>query len=354
MAIGKWLRIVLFVVLSLVIVLGLTAAGFVYNNLTYAEQDAGKVADAGFVEKRVRVNGSELSYAEGPDNGPALLLIHGQMVDWQSWNRVLPELSERFHVFAVDCHGHGRSARVPEKYTANAMAADIERFLTDVVGEPATVAGHSSGGLVAAKLAADAPDQVRGVVLEDPPFFSSVHPRAEKTFNQIGLATTAHEFLRSGERDFTEYYLRNGAIWDLFQDAADGVQQTALSYHEEHPGEPVKIFYMPPVMNESMRALDSYDPRFGEAFYDNSFHDGFDHAETLSQITVPAVLIHTNWSFDENGILLAAMSGADAKRARSLIDDVEFVKVDTGHGFHFEDPGQFIEITQDFEARLRG
>jgi pimeloyl-ACP methyl ester carboxylesterase len=351
-AVGKRIRIALLVGLGLVVVLALVAGGWVYTNMTYAERDAERVADAGFVEKRVDVNGSRVNYAEGPDNGPALLLVHGQSVDWQNYNRVLPELSERFHIFAVDCLGHGKSARAPEKYTANALAADMEQFVEDVIGEPAIVSGHSSGGLIAAKLAADAPDRVRGVVLEDPPFFSSVLPRAWKTFNQIGLATSAHEFLRSDEKDFTEFELRHGAIWDLFGDAGDSVKQSALKYHANHPGEPVKIFYMPPEMNESFRALDSYDPRFGEAFYDNSFHDGFDHAETLRRISVPAVLIHTNWSFDENGILLAAMSGEDAARARSLIDDVEFYKVDTGHGFHFEDPDQFVEIVDDFEARL--
>lgn len=349
----KVARTVLWILAGVVAAAVVAASGYVIRNMTYASWDARGVERAGFVEKQVEVNGTRLNYAEGPDNGPALLLIHGQLMDWRNWSRVLPDLSQRYHVFAVDCHGHGGSADVPAKYTANAIAADMASFLTQVVGEPATVAGHSSGGLIAARLAAEAPQLVRGVVLEDPPFFSSVLPRAEKTFNHVGLATTAHSFLASGERDFTAYFIRHDVVWDLFKGLKDRVQKNALSYRDGHPGEPVKIFYMPPDLNEMLRPMDAYDPRFAEAFYDNSFHRDFDHAATLSRITVPTVLIHTNWSFDDDGVLLAAMSGDDAAKARSLLRDVEFVKVDTGHAFHFEDPDRFEQIVTDFERRQR-
>ncbi|TNC29054.1 alpha/beta fold hydrolase [Amycolatopsis alkalitolerans] len=326
------------------------AAGwYVWNNLTYSDREKEAVAEAGFIQKQATIAGSELNYAEGPDTGAALLLIHGQVMDWRGWNRVLPELSRRHHVFAVDCYGHGRSARVPEKYRATALAADLREFLTQVVGGPAIVAGHSSGGLIAASLAADAPALVSRVVLEDPPFFSSVLPRAEKTFNDVDLATPAHEYLHSGERDFTAYYLQHGKMLDSF---GEKIRKSALSYRRKHPGKPVELCYLPPAFNELFRAMDCYDPRFGDAFYDNSFHRDFDHAAVLSRITVPALLIHTNWSYDADGILLAAMSGEDAERARSLLRDVEFHKVGSGHNFHFEDPRRFTRLVLAFTKRV--
>lgn len=334
----------------------LASAASVYavRNLVSAAWDANRAARAGFTGKRAEIDGSVLAYTEGPDNGPPLLLLHGQLTDRGSWNRVLPGLARRFHVFAVDCHGHGESARAPQKYTATALAADMERFLARVVGEPAVVAGHSSGGLIAAVLAAEAPQQVRGVVLEDPPFFSSVLPRAEKTFNHVDLSTTAHAFLRSGGTDFTDHYIRHAALWDLFQEGKDGVRGSALRYRERNPGTPLKLFYMPPVFNELFRAMPAYDPRFGDAFYTGRFHEGFDHAETLRRIAVPAVLLHARWSHDDDGILLAAMDGDDAERARSLIPDVEFHAVDSGHGFHFEKPRAFTRIVAGFAERIAG
>ena len=330
----------------------LAATGYGVRNLAYASWDCSRVTRAGFVEHQVRVDGSLLNYAEGPDNGPVMLLTHGQLTDWRSWNRVLPELSQRYHIFAMDCYGHGRSAHDSVKYSAKALAADLHQFLTQVVGDSAIVIGHSSGGLIAARLAADAPDHVRGVVLEDPPFFSSVLPRAENTFNHVGLATTAHEFLRSGDRDFTAYYIRHDAMWDLFKGAKDRIQRSALSALDKNPDEPPRLIYAPPSFNELLRAIRTYDPRFGEAFYDNTFHEDFDHADTLARITVPAVLIHTNWTYDDNGILLAAMSGDDAERARALIAEVEFHKVDSGHGFHVEEPDHFNRIVLAFAERV--
>lgn len=326
---------------------------FVRGTMTYAERDATTIAAAGFVEKQTTIDGSRVTYAEGPDNGPALLLIHGQTTDWRSWSRVLPSLAERYHVFAVDCYGHGGSAWVPEKYTAKALAADMVTFLDQVVGRPATIAGHSSGGLIAAAIAAQAPDRVRGVVLEDPPFFATLLPRAKQTFNYVTLATLAHEFLDSGEDDFVAYHLRHSAFWDLFGGLREKLQESAIAYHESHPGEPVRIFWMPPSLNELFRAMDSYDPRFGEAFYTGSFDEGFDHADTLSRITVPVAQIHVKPRYDSAGILQAAMSDDEAERARSLLADVELYRANTGHNFHFDDPRRFVRIVDDLERRVR-
>lgn len=332
-------------------ILALVGGGAIVWNIRYAHREARAVERAGFVERVVEIDGSTLNYAEGPAHGPPLVLVHGQLTDWRNWSRALPALSRHFHVFAVDCYGHGKSAHAAHKYTANALASDLRRFIEEVVGGPALVAGHSSGGLVAAVLAAEAAEWVTGVVLEDPPFFSSLLPRAEKTFNYVDLATTAHDFLQSGEADFTRYYVRHAVMWKLFQGAEDWIRGQALRYRERHPDEPLRLYFMPPSINEMFRGMQTYDPRFGAAFFDGSFHDGFDHADVLSRISVPASLIHANWSYDEDGVLLAAMDAEDAERTRALIEGVTLHRVDTGHGFHFEAPDEMVRITLELAAR---
>lgn len=349
---AKGFRILLLAVAGLIGSLLLAAGAYIYRNTNYARWDAKAVEKAGFTEQQVAINGSTINFAEGPNNGLPLLLIHGQSVAWQNWHRVLPALSDHFHIFAVDCYGHGGSEHVAGKYTARALAADLGAFIEQIIGEPALVAGHSSGGLIAAALAAEQPEGVLGVVLEDPPFFSSVLPRAKKTFNYVDLSTTAHDFLQSDASDFTAYQIQHSALWALFGNGGKNIQQNALGYHQRHPGEPVVLFYMPPLLNESFRYFDSYDARFGDSFYTGTFHQSFDHADTLSRINLPAILMHTNWQVDSNGILLAAMSGEDAERAHRLINDVEFFKVNSGHGFHFEKPNQFVQIVLDFKPRL--
>lgn len=348
----KMMRTAVWLVAGLAALIAIGVGAFVLHTMTYFRRNMTAVWQAGFVEKQVIINGSEMNYAEGPDNGPPLLLIHGQAVDWQNYARVLPELADHYHVFAVDCYGHGRSARVPEKYSNAALGRDLAQFIREVIGETAVVSGHSSGGLLAVWLAANAPDTVRGVILEDPPLFTTTLPRAEKTWNYVDLASTAHNFVNSGETDFVSYQVRHGKFYTLFNELQPRLTQTVLTYRAKYPQEPVKVFYMPPVMNELWRGLHTYDPRFGASFYDGSWNDGFDHADALSHIRVPAVLIHTNWNYDEAGILMAAMDDKDAELARSLIPDVVFVKVDSGHGFHFEKPGDFVHILGDFLERL--
>ncbi len=133
---------------------------FIYNNLNYYKSPMRAVWKAGFEEKQATLaDGTVLNYGEG-GSGIPLMLIHGQCVSWEDYMDVLPELSKYYHIYAVDCYGHGKSSHNPEKYTAKAIGADFIWFIENVIGEPAVVSGHSSGGLLAAWLAANSPENV--------------------------------------------------------------------------------------------------------------------------------------------------------------------------------------------------
>lgn len=335
------------------VVLGAAAGGgYVYNNLTYFSRHIGAVERAGVTEKSVDIDGRRINYAEGPAGGAVLLLIHGQSGDWQNYARVLPALTEDFHVFAVDCFGHGGSAWLPETYSATAHGAVLADFIDSVIGEPVIVSGHSSGGHLAAWLAANASQHVRAVVMEDPPLFTTPLPRAERTWNYVDLATNAHRFLASDEDDFVAYQARHTRMWQFFGDDKDWFIDQGLSHRAEYPDEPITWWSLPPALNESFRALDGYDPRFGDTFFTGVWDEDFDHAATLAGIMVPAVLIHTNVDHDEDGVLMAAMDDDDAARARSLIPNLQFHKVNSGHNFHWEKPKDFVDILLQLKSRL--
>jgi pimeloyl-ACP methyl ester carboxylesterase len=70
------------------------------------------------------------NYAEGPDAGPALLLLHAQTLDWYTYSEVLPALAAKFHVFAVDYPGHGKTI-CPDTYpmTASQIGGDLAGFI---------------------------------------------------------------------------------------------------------------------------------------------------------------------------------------------------------------------------------
>ncbi|GAB3930560.1 hypothetical protein GCM10011575_47590 [Microlunatus endophyticus] len=86
--------------------------------------------------KTAHVDEVELSYTEGPDNGPALVLLHAQHMDWFSYSSVLPDLSKRFHVFDIDYPGHGTTT-VPPSYpmTADRIGADLATFIQQEIRE---------------------------------------------------------------------------------------------------------------------------------------------------------------------------------------------------------------------------
>ncbi|WOP19348.1 alpha/beta hydrolase [Raineyella sp. LH-20] len=331
---------------AVVLVGGGAVGWYAWNNTTYAAREAARVRKAGYVEaSHVLPSGTRLTFVEGPDNGPAVLLLHAQGSAWQSYDPVLPGLADHFHVYALDVPGHGTSDRTPGRYDVAALGRDVVDFIAEVIGEPVILSGHSSGGLVAARVAAEAPDRVAAVLFEDPPFFSTDPDRAPTTFNYIDLATPAHEFLhQDAEPDFTSYYIAHNAWIGYFGGGRDGIVSYAQRYRRDHPDEPLTLWFLPPRTNESYAHLHEFDPAFADAFFTFGWQQGFDQAATLERIHQPTILVHANWRITDAGILEGAMTDDDAARACGLLTDCRIVRVDTGHGFHVEDPGRFVEL----------
>jgi pimeloyl-ACP methyl ester carboxylesterase len=123
-------------------------------------------------EKTFSTNEMTLNYAEGPDNGPPLVLIHGASGRWQNWLPFLGEPLSGWHVYAIDLRGHGKSAHAASNaYCIENYTQDVKAFLRDEVRQPAVLVGHSLGALVSLFTAAEAPQQVRALVLHDPPLY---------------------------------------------------------------------------------------------------------------------------------------------------------------------------------------
>src|SRR5215470_5049726 len=110
-----------------------------------------------FHETVAEIGRLRLNYAEGPAHGPPLVVLHGGAGRWQYSERFLELLADRWHVFAPDFRGHGKSGRVPGAYRLDDYVADTEAFLRQVVRAPAVVFGHSLGGEVALKTTATSP-----------------------------------------------------------------------------------------------------------------------------------------------------------------------------------------------------
>jgi pimeloyl-ACP methyl ester carboxylesterase len=305
----------------------------------------------GVVERTAKAGGHVANFGEGPPNGKPLVLLHGQGSQWEDYVRVLPTLIRNHHVYAIDAYGHGQSSRLPPRSYTNAQIGTLlAEFLETVVGERAIVSGHSSGALLALWLAANRPDLVRGLVLEDPPLFSSIPPRAETTTGAV-LPRLAAEYLREHpDTSFQRYYVEKSNYFAFFGLLAPWIVRYSLRWVDRHPAAPLRIFFLPPLVNVYFQGLVHYDPAFGAAWDDGTWHDGFDTATALASVDVPTTLIHTTWWFDkhgtyysDDGVLMAAMDREDTARAAELLGDPKIVTIRSGHLVHFERPNRLPE-----------
>jgi pimeloyl-ACP methyl ester carboxylesterase len=317
----------------------------------YKNPSEQELLEAGILEKTAGVGDVVFNYAEGPDNGPALLLLHAQTLDWFTYSKALPALSKEFHVFALDYPGHGKT-RLPDRYpmSAGQIGNDVAHFIERVIGEPVYASGNSSGGLLTVWLAAHRPGLVKAIVLEDPPLFASEYPAIQQTVADK-LFAASYRAVQDEQYggNFLEYWIENGR--EFFRAYAGPFSQPLIKflvrgYKKANPGKPVAIAFLPIVVQEMLRGLNYYDPRFGAAFHAGTWNEGFDHAEALAQIQCPAVLIHANFTIMEDGVLNGAMNQEQADRAVSLIPRGRYIKVDAGHVVNLEAPRRFVEIIE--------
>ena len=105
----------------------------------------------------------------GPPGAPVVLAVHGLGGSALNWGLVGPLLAETFRVLAVDLFGHGRSGLPAGRGGLAADLSMLHRFLTEVIGEPTVMVGHSMGGVVALRYTAEHPGQVTRLAVLSPP-----------------------------------------------------------------------------------------------------------------------------------------------------------------------------------------
>lgn len=345
----------LFGILITVIVIGLMIAVgcFFYCNTHWMEKDRKILEGLGVQEKQVTLpNGHSINYGETESDGPALLLIHGQMVSWEEYAEVLPKLQKNWHVYAVDVYGHGESSHQEELYYLDINGDDLIWFVENVIGGETVVSGHSNGALLAAYIGAYGGDLIRGVVLEDPPVFSTQGEDWENSFAYLDTYQPLHEYLSAEQEEcWPAYYLRHCLWGQLFmKDAMSGLANYAQHYHTRHPGEEVKIMFLPKSITMTFHYVNQYDMMYGEHFYNLTWNHGITHEKILSEIKVSCVYLHAKESVSEDGIYLCAASKEQADRAVSMLgDNCRLVETpDSNHNIHGKHTEIYLEEINSF------
>ena len=107
-------------------------------------------------------------YRTGGVDKPPLILAHGFTDNGLCWTRTAEALMSGFDVVMVDARNHGLSGAGPAD--VGSLAADLAALVAQLELGVVSALGHSVGASVVATFAADYPDLVARLVLEDPPW----------------------------------------------------------------------------------------------------------------------------------------------------------------------------------------
>lgn len=284
----------------------------------------------GLEEKSFNAGQVKLNYAEGEDNGPPLVLLHGLGRRWQVFLPLIPSLSLRWQVYALDLRGHGKSDHIARGYRGTQYSEDVIRFLREKVGKPAVLFGHSLGGMAAMWIAAHEQQLARTIILGD------------NMVANTGLDGTYYAALFSGLRDLA---IKGGPIEEI----ARGLAEIKLRL----PGldELVRIGDLPGNDQAFLmlwaRCVQQVDPDTYAMSLDGTSLEGWDGEALLRKITCPTLLLQAN---PELGGL---MSDADVKLALRLLPHPVHVQFPTlGHALYMQQPEPVLRAVNNFLESL--
>ncbi|MFC4563758.1 alpha/beta fold hydrolase [Nocardiopsis mangrovi] len=121
--------------------------------------------------EKIDVDGSTVNVScsgEAEDGEPVIVLLHGGGDDLTTMADLQQTLSADSRVCSYDRLGAGGSDRPEGPQDFDGVGETLTGVLDQVVGDdPVVLAGHSMGGLIAARYAPDHQDRVQGLVLLD-------------------------------------------------------------------------------------------------------------------------------------------------------------------------------------------
>lgn len=261
-------------------------------------------------------------------DGPPLLLLHGVTRCGADWDGLLPALVADWKVIALDQRGHGDSPR-GGSYLVTDYVDDAVRFVREALSGPVVLMGHSLGAMVAAGVAAELPERVRGIVLEDPPF----HTMGNR------IAGSAWQAQFTGMREIAR---RGGGIDEITEALAD-IQLPTGGGGFKRLGE----MRDRASLAWSAACLNLLDPEVLTPVIEGRWLDGYDFDGILTRVRCPSLLLQAD---PEAG---GALTDADAGTLVAALPSCGRVRFPgAGHQLHRDRTGAVMQALQDFTMIL--
>lgn len=99
-------------------------------------------------------------------SGPVLIILHGLYGSSDNWITIARKLEDHYTVLLPDLRNHGASPH-SVSHTYEDMVGDLVQFFEDTGTKSAFLIGHSMGGKVAMRFAAEYPERVNRLMIID-------------------------------------------------------------------------------------------------------------------------------------------------------------------------------------------
>ncbi|HXZ81116.1 MAG TPA: alpha/beta hydrolase [Terriglobales bacterium] len=270
-----------------------------------------------------------INYAEGPDSGPPLLLLHGLSQRWQVFQPVLTDLADFWHVYAPDFRGHGKSGRAPGAYRGEDYAADVIHLIETKISKPVAIFGHSLGGMVGMYIAAQHPDRVRALALGD----TGIHLESYESSSYRSLFEGVENRLQPGMK------LKElaAAVSDMWVDLPDGAR-AQLKHIAGNDAATLRWW---------ASSLLQLDPDTIRMTLDGRSGRNWDAEGIMKNIACPTLLIQADPA--RGGV----MTDRDVRSALTLLRDALHVRLNgVGHSLQRHEPQVVLRVLMNFLGAL--
>lgn len=105
----------------------------------------------------------------GPEDAPAVVLIHGIGLSRALWQWHLPALSQRYRVLRYDLPGHGDTPPSAQQLSLACLSRQLCDLLDRCGVDRAALVGFSLGGMINRRFALDHPERVSALAILNSP-----------------------------------------------------------------------------------------------------------------------------------------------------------------------------------------
>jgi pimeloyl-ACP methyl ester carboxylesterase len=173
-------------------------------------------------ERRLSLNGIETAVLEGGEGRPVVLL-HGPGAYGAQWLQVIPELVKSYRVIAPDLPGHGASGFGPEATIPEHVNGWLDDLIECTCASAPVLVGHTLGGAIAARFAADQGKRARALILVDSLGLAQFQPAPAFGAALVAFLSKPDEQTHDGlwaqcVFDYARVQRRIGARWPLMRE----------------------------------------------------------------------------------------------------------------------------------------